>query len=653
MMTVELFLEGSLLKFFKSREKEVTNSTNALKTRVEPSQTQPTSTTKTTYPTAEPAKKALSKQTATTEVTVKRSYDLDTLIKKITSISSDYNQVRTQLQNQLFTELDEQQQTKENVQQTIAKTNQQIEATTKTVDELKQVDSAELEAQLHDKQKSIENLARSQPLFNKNLATLADKLKVVAKQQANLKTKQDKLTHNREEIVTKLHAEQDPLKILSLAEAYRERLETIEKQTKQLAEQQSQADAEAVKLNVQVQQTNEELTQLNDSLKTAANEQTAIEKKLAAKQTQQKQKLSHGEQQLETLTQTKERATTQLAHLTKQIEHNKRQLANWFGTTHQVLPLPMDDQHQYAVALDAFLPEHPVALVQTVQRLLDLGAGQVNLYSELFDINLPSEIDLWASENSLDREQLNIINPLFQIQNQGNLTGEPVKLPQNIAHKEWDPAEQVSNVVLEDNSGRLQVKYRPENPELIGEISYITGDQVTKRSFFNTHGLLSANALFNADGSLEQEQYYRKDGLVGLTIDYQGGQQAGVALFDAAGIQTNTFINTESMIKWWMQHHFPQNCALVGHIDSDAYNRFVQQNQLAAVPFVAESSLNSDQLNYYLQQQNQQRFIVADYQTAQSLIQHTNNNLELGYLNSVYLPSQITGPNLKTGFLEN
>jgi len=145
-MAVELFLEGSLLKFFKSREKEVTNSTNALKTRVTPSQTQPTSTSKTTYPTAEPTKKVISKQPTTEEVTVKRSYDLDTLIKRITSISSDYNQVRTQLQNQLFTELDEQQQTKLNVQKTIAKTNQQIEATTKTVDELKALDSADLES---------------------------------------------------------------------------------------------------------------------------------------------------------------------------------------------------------------------------------------------------------------------------------------------------------------------------------------------------------------------------------------------------------------------------------------------------------------------------------------------------------------------------
>jgi len=652
-MTVELFLEGSLLKFFKSREKEVTNSTNALKTRVAPSQAQPTSTSKTTYPTAEPTKKVIAKQPTTEEVTVKRSYDLDTLIKRITSISSDYNQVRTQLQNQLFTELDEQQQTKLNVQKTIAKTNQQIEATTKTVDELKALDSADLESQLAEKQKEIANLTRSQPLFDKNLTALADKLKVIAKQQSSLQAKQDKLTHNREKIVTKLHAEQDPLKILSLAEAYRERLETIEKQTKQLAEQQSQADAEAAKLNIQVQQTNEELTQLNDSLKIANNEQKAIEKKLSTKQTQQKQQLSHGEQQLQTLTQTKERATAQLTHLTKQIEHNKRQLANWFGTTHQVLPLPMDDQHQYAVALDAFLPDHPVALVQTVQRLLDLGAGQVGLYSELFDINLPAEIDLWASENGLDRSKLELINPLYQIQNQGNLSGEPVKLPQNIAHKDWDPKLQVSNVVLTDNSGSLQVKYRPENPELIGEISYITGNHVTKRSFFNSHGLLSANALFAADGSLKQEQYYRKDGLVGLTVDYQAGQQAGVALFDGAGIQTNTFINTETMITWWMQNHFRQSCALVGHIDSKAYNHFVQQNQLAAVPYVAEGSLNSEQLSYYLQQQNQHRFIVADYQTAQSLIQHTNNNLELGYLNSVYLPSQITGPNLKTGFLED
>jgi len=640
------------MKFFKSREKEVTNRTNALKTRAESSPSESKSTPVPTVTPATTTKKAIASPDTETG-TVKRSYDLDTLIKKITSISADYNQVRTQLQNQLFNELDEQQQTKQTVQQTIVKTNQQMAATSKTITKLKQLDSDELEAQLAAKQKAIANLTRSQPLFTDNLTALADKLKVISDRQAGLKTKQDKLSGNRDEIVAKLHAEEDPLKILSLAEAYRERLEKIEKQSKQLDEQQSQADDEASQLNVQVQQTNEELTELNKSLKVATDEQQTIEKQLSVEQSQQKHQLSQGEQQLETLTQTKTRATAQLAHLTKQIEHNKRQLANWFGTTHQVLPLPMDEHHQYAVALEAFLPDHPVALAQTAQRLLDLGANRVGLYSELFDINLSNEIDLWASENELDRDQLTIINPLYQIQNQGSLTGEPVKLPQNIAHKEWDPALQVSNVVLNDNSGQLQVKYRPENPELIGEISYITGDHLTKRSFFNSHGLLSANALFTADGSLEQEQYYRKDGLVGLTIAYKDGQQAGVALFDGAGIQTNTFINTESMITWWMRHYYPQDCALIGHIDNDNYNRFVQQNHLAAVPFVAASSLNSEQLNYYLQQPDQQRFIVADYQTAQSLIQHADSNLELGYLNSVYLPTQIAGPNLTTGFLEN
>ncbi|BDZ29824.1 hypothetical protein RA086_01430 [Lactiplantibacillus sp. WILCCON 0030] len=636
------------MKFFKSREKEVTNDTNALKVQAKSSpQVKSTTMPKPTVTAA--TTKPVEKKPATTPTS---SYDLNTLIKKITTITADYNQVRTQLQSQLFTELDEQRQTKTKVQQTIVTTNQALEATTTKLAELKKLDSVELEAQLKKDQTSITSLNQSQLQLKQTLSTLADQLKVITARQKSLQAAKDKLTKSRDEIVTKLHAEADPLKILSLAEAYRERLENLEKQTKQLAEQQSQADAEAVKLNVRSHEAETDLRELNEQLKHAQSAQTATEKQLSTEQRDQKKQLASQEQQLNQLKQTKQRSTEQLAQLTKQIEHNERQLANWFGTVHRVLPLPVDEHHQYAVALDAFLPKHPVALVQTVQRLLSMGANRVGLYSELFDINLSSEIDLWANENGLDRDHLTIINPLYQIQNQGNLTGEPVKLPQNIAKKQWDPAQQILNVILSDNSGQLQVKYRLENPELIGEISYITGNQLTKRSFFDSHGLLSANALFNADGSLAQEQYYRRDGLVGLTIDYQGGQQAGVALFDGAGIQTNTFINTESMIAWWMHHYFPQGCALVGHIASDNYNQFVHDNHITAVPFVSEDFLTSEQLHDYLQQPNQQQFIVANYQTAQALIQNTANNLELGYLNSVYLPSQIAGPMLDSNSLE-
>jgi len=569
-------------------------------------------------------------------------YDLHTLVTKISTITTDYNQTRAQLQAQLFAELEEQRETRQTIEQDLAQTNTRIDDLNQQL--AKALDNTDLTQQVTAADEQLTTLQAQIDRQQTTFKALTDQLVTQTKKQHSLASQQQQLTMTRQSIVQTLHAEQDPLKLLATAEAYRTRLEQLAGQLQQVKAQQTANNAQKTQLTTAVNVNKTQLQQLKQQLKAAQATKMAAKQAIQLRAGQQSQQLAALAAQLDQLTISQQRATVRLTKLNAQIKLAKQQLLDWFGTTHQVRQLNTDNDHHYVVALDSFLPQQPDALVQTVTRLLAAGAKTVGLYSALFDINLVAELKAWADQNHIDWQRLTIINPLYQLQNQGVVSGEPVELPTNIADQQWDATQHVRTVTLTDNRGQLNVAYQADDETQIKAISYLNDGHLVKRSFFNQHGLLAANALFDADGTLTQEQYYRLDGLVSLIIDYQAGQQVNVKLFNSSGIQTNTFTNTDAFTTWWLTHYLPQPCAMVGLLESNNYQQLMQLPQLKAVPFISAAYTHNAQLTTYLQQTTQTQFIVANYQTAQVVIQNSPGNLDLLYLNPVYLPAQIDNP---------
>jgi len=623
------------MKFFKSRHKQSSNNPQT----ADAATTVANQAAEFQSPAAIDAAPIISPAAASMKLD---RYDLHTLVKKISTITTDYNQTRAQLQAQLFAELEEQRETRRTVKQDLAQTNHRIDDLNQQL--AKALDNTDLTQQVASADEQLQTLQAQIDNQQVTLKTLTAQLVEQTKKQRALANQQQHLTTTRQRIVQTLHAEQDPLKLLASVETYRTQLEQLAGQLQQVSAQQTATRAQQTQLTTATNVNKQQLQQLKKQLAAAQATKMAAKQAIQLRAGQQSQQLADLATQLDQLTANQQRATAHLAKLNTHIKLAKQQLLDWFGTTHQVRQLNTDNEHHYVVALDSFLPQQPDALVQTVTRLLAAGASTVGLYSALFDINLVAELEVWADQNQLDQQQLTIINPLYQLQNQGIATGERVQLPTNIADQQWDAANHVRTVTLTDNHGQLKVDYQTDDDTRIKAISYLTNGHLIKRSFFNQHGLLAANALFDADGALTQEQYYRLDGLVSLIVDYQAGQQVNVKLFNSSGIQTNTFTNTATFTTWWLAHYLPQPCAMVGLLENDTYQQLMQQPQIKAVPFISATYTHSAQLTTYLQQTTQTQFIVANYQTAQVVIQNSPGNLELLYLNPVYLPAQIDNP---------
>lgn len=560
---------------------------------------------------------------------------------KITAIAADYNQVRAEIQGRLLTELNEDRQAELAATQRLAIISTKAQSTQQALLTSQKVDTPALKQQLNTHAKTIATLHLSIEQAQHTQATYSRQLSQQNAKQAKLSTAIAQCETQRQAIITVLHTEEDPFRILDLAETYRQQLQLTAQNNHRLTRQLANLTSTQTALTQKQADSTAKLTALQKQLAQATSQQAIITAKLAKIHTQQ---TNQYQQQLQHFDQVTQQTKAQLVKLTHQIAQKEDQLTTWFGNAHQVSPLTVDAEHQYAISLDAFLPNQPHAMLQTVQRLLALGTEQIGLYSALFDINLSAEIDAWASQNGIASSQLKLINPLFQIQNQGTPSNQKATLPTNIAEKHWDETHQVLNLKLADNQWRLKVTYQPDEPNNIRDISYFKSEALTKRSFYNHEGRLSANALFNHQGILKQEQYYRQDGLVGLVVNYHQGQQSEVQLFDQSGIQTNTFTNTTQLTTWWIKHYFPRDCALIGQFESPAYTQLIDQTNLEAVPYISEANLSTTSLTQRLAAATATRFIVNNHKAAQALIQTANENLELLSLNAVYLPFQIAGP---------
>ncbi|MFD1485403.1 hypothetical protein ACFQ5J_09195 [Lacticaseibacillus baoqingensis] len=571
---------------------------------------------------------------------------LESLMGQIARIADQYNTTRQALQNQLFAQRDKQQRELTDQEALLEKTQKTVAEATEQLTQLRAADTQDLETKLSEVDSYIEEAQKKVHHQGAIIGDLSQQLKASQQQQDELTKKHDALAKTQTDIVAKLHAEADPLKLLTLAESYRTKLEDLKQQDHDVATQQAKLADAHQQLTANKAQEDQQLAKLNAEIKRLNERKDDVTQQIKTTQSKQKKAVADLEKKLADakhhLTQTQNR----IQELNAQLSTSATQLIAWFGTAHQLLPLPMDETHHYILDLDAFLPKHADELAQIAQRLAQADDQKVGLFSTYFDINLAQEIHTWAAQNGLHDDQVEIINPLYQLQTLGKATAKPVALPQNIASKTWSDDHRILNVTLNDNDWQLRIHYNTAKNEQIAQIDYVMNDKMTKRSYFNTEGLLSANALFDPDGFLHKEEYFRRDGLVALIVNYRQGSQIGLELYNAAGILTNNFANTDDLTTWWLQHHYPQQSGLIGRLDNEKYRTLTKKHRLASVPFVSAEMLQNQDLVADLSASATSTYIVANHRVADSMIQLVDQDLQLLQLNAAFLPAQISSPKL-------
>lgn len=631
------------MKFFKQRNKTTT---------IEPTPA-PLATVKTEPEVDRPESDATVRAvTPSTNESTPRQTDLphqsldntQQMMNNIATISEQYNEARQQLQEHLFAERDHQLTDLHQARTKLEGLRAKMGTETQKLASLESKTDHALEEQLAENVSTTSDVTKEQKQQAVVVSTFKTQLGELADQREHNEQDIKELEHKKAAIVTKLHDESDPLKLLSIAESYRKELEDIELREKTLTVQKSRLAKEHEQTAADLAEEQGKLKEIESELSSLDKKQADIKRAIKSNDQDRQTAIDQSNKTLSELKKEQRATQTAIENATNKLLTGAAQLVSWFGTTFRFSSLPMDADHRYIIDFDAFLPHHVDDLNKIAHRLLDSGANKVGVYSAYFDINFPHEIAEWAQDNGIESDQIELINPLYQIQSRGKATAIPVSLPTNIAQQSWSEDHKTLNATLSDNDWALRIHYRTAKNEHIAQIDYLRDSKLSKQSYFNDEGVLSANAIFNQAGELATEEYYGHDGMVAIVVSYNRGTQSGVELYDESGILINNFADTNDLITWWMQHHYPTESYLVGRLGDKKYRNLVTKQQLSGVPFINAKTLEDPELVSLLGKNQTHLYVASDHRVTEDLMRVANHDIAIMQINDVFLPPKITAP---------
>jgi hypothetical protein len=639
------------MKFFKQRNKTATIEPTpaplvTVKTNPEVTRPAPATTAQAAVPsTNEPAPRQ-------DDIPGRSIDNAQQLMSNIASISEQYNDARQQLQEQLFAARDRQLADLHQARSKLEGLRTKIDTETQKLTALERKTDHALKEQLTESIATTSNVEQAQKQQSVVVSTFKTQLSDLANQREHNEQDIKELEHKKAEIVTKLHDESDPLKLLSMAESYRKELEDIEQREKTLNVQKSRLEKDHEQTAADLTAEQDKLADIESELSHLAKKQSDIKRAITSNGQDRQTAIDQANETLADLKAQQRATQTAIENATNKLLTGAAQLVSWFGTTFRFSSLPMDADHRYIIDFDAFLPHHAEELNKVTHRLLASGADKVGVYSAYFDINFPHEIAEWAQDNGIEADQIELINPLYQIQSRGKATAIPVSLPSNIAQQNWSSDHKTLNATLKDNDWTLCIHYRTAKNEHIAQIDYLRDGKLSKQSYFNDAGILSANAIFNQAGELATEEYYGHDGMIAIVVSYNRGTQNGVELYDESGILINNFADTNDLITWWMQHHYPTESYLIGRLDDKKYRNLVTKQQLHGVPFINAKTLEDSELVGLLSNNDTHLYVASDHRVTEDLMRVANHDIAIMQINDVFLPPKITAPQNLTGSAE-
>ncbi|MFD1392152.1 hypothetical protein ACFQ3L_00920 [Lacticaseibacillus jixianensis] len=503
----------------------------------------------------------------------------------LTRLTKEYNKARTRLQTNLFAKQSKLNSELAAEQKALAALDDAKPGKEKALKQLQASDDSAFTDKMTALNGKAAKLAASIKEQQAALSQVEDGIAETKQAVAELKQQSTRLDDNEQAISEKLHAETDPMKLVDLADANRQKLSEIQLQREKIAKQTADHEAKLTDLK-QAQKT--QTTALED----LESQQGAIKDEIASlkhnaelAKTDQTKQIKALEAALKANAEDRAKAQTRIAALEDQLEMLGAQIQQWLGTAHQVAALSTK-AGKFVIALDSFLPAHADTVVAVTKRLLAAGVPSVGVYSSFFDINLAGEMEAWAYQNGIEQDRIEIVNALYALQSNTDKPGKPVTLPKDIKASSFDQETWVQTVELADGSWTLEVKYQPADEDTIQEIGYVQNGTLTKRSFFNQDGILSANANF-VNGMIQSEEYFRQDGIMVLRVTYDQGKQLAIEMFDEAGLLQRTFPDTEALSNWWLKTNFPDDARLIGSLGDDHFSAMVQATGIQALPYVA------------------------------------------------------------------
>lgn len=561
--------------------------------------------------------------------------------KNLADAVQQYNSRREDLQDLLFDKQKEIQMDFDSLKGQVSEAQNSVDDTGKQItqiqDEMEQA-TQEVSAPLVEKQSELNQRIEE----NKSKAgSLVAQFHELNQELSDLNKRQQQLIQAEKEISAKFESEKDPAVIVTLADQFRDDIESNKEERDRNASTIQAVDKKSQNLKDQLQVVRGQLTADQKRLQEVNDQLEQVQYKIATDD----EGLS---KQLDELTQELTQNQNKLSQLQSNLDSKSAELVaanqdivNWLGVSVPIKQLELYEDSEIVLDVDGLTGEQAAQLATAVRVLTSHGISHFSLFTSQFTLNLTSQIAKWTSDLNVKSGFVSVYNPLYSLQRQGE-PGAKYQLPDNTVSDEWNDAHTERTLVL-DNGWTLKVHYF-EGSDAVANVDSYQGDHLAESSTLTTEGQLTANRFFNDDGTKNRDEYYSQSGLGILNVRYEQDEVSKVELLNAVGMQVQTFDNIAGFTEWWMKNSFNQHGLLMGAIENQQYRHLLGETRGEPITLVTGSSLEHDEFKAWAMALPKQQYLADNYATEMKLIQRLNQPLTISLLDQRNLPVSLGIP---------
>ncbi|KRL67196.1 hypothetical protein FC27_GL002043 [Companilactobacillus versmoldensis DSM 14857 = KCTC 3814] len=272
----------------------------------------------------------------------------------------------------------------------------------------------------------------------------------------------------------------------------------------------------------------------------------------------------------------------------------------------------------------------------------------VTLVTTFYNDQFDAIVDGYTKSMNIQRP--NVINLFADLQKSDEPTDKRVKIPES---NDWVTRTDIKtqNTLIYDHSGNLMMTVEHLN-EKINRINYFKNSKIVKTNIYNPDGILSSTQIFNKDQKLGEENFFRTDGSIVITINYESGVANDFQVFDGSGLLTQDFDKKEELITWWINSLYEgkSDLVFVGSSTDLLYKAVAQlrdREKTDLITFVENAHSNIGRIKALLHKEPLINNIFVQYERDLHSIENTTDRdisvsaIKTAVSDEMYLPESL------------
>jgi hypothetical protein len=469
--------------------------------------------------------------------------------KDMNNLSHEYAQLRGKLKLNLFSERDDYQNKLNQLNKQLRALQDNESAVQENIENSQNEDDGkerERLAGIRADQKHQNELLYKFKEQQKSLASNIEKNdKMLEKKQKNLEKNQQEET----DLSSAIKNETDLQKMMALMEKQKTQVEKIYESRQQLTVEISDIEKTLGNDKKDLNDVNININEISSTIALLKTKIDQVDGRIKENQAQRSRLIN----QLEASSKSNQNEINGIQIQAKNVNDNityvDKYIKDVFHAAYLVREVYLQPQKRYLVLSDAIDKEQQETdLFDIVNYLEKKMETQVTLVTSFFNNQFASIVDGYTKSMNIERPD--VVNLFDNLQQSENPTDKRVSIPER---EDWVSRTDVKtqNTLIYDQSGVLlmTVEYFDDN---ISRINYFKNSKIIKTNSYNADGILSSTQSFNKDQKLDEENFFRTDGSIVVTINYESGVANDFQVFDESGLLTQDFDKKEELITWWI-----------------------------------------------------------------------------------------------------